>query len=131
MSDEKLYVFSRWFYAAAAYNLIWGITAVLASYQVFRWLGMSPFQPIEAFPCIGMMVGVCAYGYYLLARDPKRYSGLIWVGLAGKTFGPVGFILAAIQGRLPWAFGFTILANDLIWWPSFWTFALRYARKPI
>lgn len=131
MPDHVPLIYSRWFYAAALYNLIWGAAAVLAPYPIFHLMGIRPFQPIEAFQCIGMMVGVYAYGYYLLARDPERYSGFIWVGLAGKTFGPIGFLLAAFQGALPWAFGITILFNDLIWWPTFWTFALRYARKPI
>ena len=131
MPDKPPSIYSRWFYAAALYNLVWGVSAVLAPYSIFHLLRIQPFQPIEAFQCIGMMVGVYAYGYYLLARAPERYSGLIWIGLAGKTFGPIGFVFAALQGALPWGFGVTILFNDLIWWPSFWTFALRYARSPI
>lgn len=131
MPKDPLLPFKRWFLAAAAYNLIWGAAAVLAPYQFFRLLNVPPFQPIEAFQCIGMMVGVYAYGYYLLGKDPERYSGLVWVGLAGKTFGPIGFIFAAAQGKLPWAFGFTCLFNDVMWWPPFWAFALKYGRKPL
>lgn len=80
---------------------------------------------------IGMMVGVYAYAYYLLARDPIRYQGVVWVGLAGKMFGPLGFLVSAIRGDLPWHFGLVVLTNDLIWWPSFWAFALKYARRPL
>ena len=75
-----------------------------------------------------MLVGVYAIGYYLLARDPLRYAGLIWVALAGKTLGPVGFVYYAIAGILPWKFGWTCVLNDIIWWPVFWSFALRYGR---
>ena len=77
---------------------------------------------------IGMLVGVYAIAYYLLAREPLRYAGLIWVALAGKTLGPVGFAYHAIAGTLPWTFGWTCVLNDLIWWPVFWSFALRYAK---
>lgn len=123
--------YRRWFYAAALYNLVWGLAAIVAPYQLFSLLQMPPFEPIEAFQCIGMMVGVYAYGYYLLARAPERYCGLIWVGIAGKTLGPIGFIWAAMTGHLPWSFGFVVMFNDLLWWPSFWAFALRYARRPL
>ena len=51
---------------------------------------------------------------------------LIWVALAGKTLGPVGFVDDAIAGVLPWKFGWTCGLNDIIWWPVFWSFALRY-----
>jgi hypothetical protein len=76
-----------------------------------------------------MMVGVYAYGYYLLAREPKRYCGLIWIALAGKTFGPLGFVYSASSGALPWSFGWICVFNDVIWWPVFWPFALKHARE--
>ncbi len=79
---------------------------------------------------IGMMVGVYAYGYYLLAREPERYSGLIWIALAGKTFGPLGFAYSVSTGALPWSFGWICVFNDLIWWPVFWRFAIKHARRP-
>jgi hypothetical protein len=86
--------------------------------------GALPFVQV-----IGMMVGVYAYGYYLLAREPKRYCGLIWIALAGKTFGPLGFLDSAATGALPWSFGWICLFNDVIWWPVFWRFALTHARE--
>jgi hypothetical protein len=45
--------------------------------------------------------------------------------------GPIGFLIAAVQDQLPWRFGYTILTNDVIWWPAFWMFALKYAVKPM
>jgi hypothetical protein len=41
------------------------------------------------------------------------------VGLLGKIFGPIGFVDAAMRGRLPWSMGVTILTNDLLWWIPF------------
>ena len=78
-----------------------------------------------------MIVGVYAYAYYLLARDPVRYCGLVWVGLAGKMFGPVGFVFAALKGDLPWSFGLINLTNDVIWLPAFVLFVWKHARKPL
>lgn len=75
------------------------------------------------------MVGVYAYGYYLLAREPQRYYGLIWIALAGKTLGPLGFVYSAATSALPWSFGWVCVFNDLIWWPVFWRFALKYRRE--
>jgi len=120
--------FRGWFYAAAIYNLVWGVVMVLAPNLLFDLLGMARPNYPAIWQSVGMMVGVYALGYWLLAKDPKRYAALIWIGLLGKTFGPIGFLVAALQGTLPWKFGFVCLTNDLIWWPVFWAFALRHAR---
>jgi hypothetical protein len=120
-----------WFYAAAAYNLLWGAAVVLLPAAFMRLAGLPASS--DAIPFVrvmGMMVGVYAYGYYLLARAPRRYAGFIWIGLAGKTLGPLGFVSAATTGALPWTFGWVCVFNDLIWWPVFWSFALRHGRSP-
>jgi len=116
-----------WFWAAIVYNVTWGISVVLYP----RWLLWSADLGEASAPlaqAVGMMVAVYAYGYYLLARDPQRFAPFIWVALAGKTFGVVGFLSCVFSGGLPWRFGVNTLMNDLIWFPAFWAFALRYAR---
>ena len=126
MRDE-LRLYRRWFYAAAAYNALWGSVVVLFPGPMLRIAGVdAAAAPIVQV--IGMMVGVYAYGYYLLAREPKRYSGFIWIALAGKTLGPIGFLYSAAAGALPWSFGWVCFFNDIIWWPVFWRFALEHAR---
>jgi hypothetical protein len=84
---------------------------------------MVPF--VQVF---GMMVGVYAIGYYLLGRDPRRYCGFIWIALAGMSLGPLGFIYYACTGVLPWAFCWSCVFNDLIWWPAFGLFLRDAAR---
>lgn len=125
-------IYRRWFYAAALYNAVWGVLVVLLPRPFLdaAGLGASGAEPLAQV--IGMMVGVYAYGYYLLARDPVRYARLIWIGLAGKTFGPLGFLYSLATGTLPWQFAWVLLFNDVIWWPVFWSFALRHAssREP-
>ena len=130
MNDE-FRVYRRWFYAAAIYNAVWGIAVVMFPGTLLHLAGMSAPDALPLVQVVGMMVGVYAYGYYLLARQPKRYSGLVWIGLAGKTFGPVGFLYSAMTGTLPWTFGWVCLFNDVIWWPVFWRFALTHATEPV
>ena len=92
MTDELRH-YRRWFYAAAIYNAVWGTAVVLFPGTLLQIAGMNTTGALPLVQVIGMMVGVYAYGYYLLARDPKRYCGLIWIALAGKTFGPAGIPL--------------------------------------
>lgn len=121
--------FRVWFLAAAVYNLVWGGLVSLFPLAPFRLLGMAPPNYPALFACIGMMVLAYAPGYYLLWRDPVRYAAFAWIGLLGKTLGPLGFLISAVRGDLPWGFGWILVTNDLIWWPAFWAFALRYARR--
>ena len=128
MSDEIRH-YRRWFYAAAIYNVAWGSGVVLFPGTLLRMTGMNATGALPLVQVMGMMVGVYAYGYYLLAREPQRYYGLIWIALAGKTLGPLGFVYSAWTGALPWRFGWVCAFNDLLWWPVFWRFALRYRRE--
>jgi hypothetical protein len=130
MTDE-FRVYRRWFFAAAIYNLVWGTLVVLFPVSLLRMADVRASAASPLVQVIGMMVGVYAYGYYLLAKEPKRYAGLVWIGLAGKTLGPAGFLYSAATGTLPWTFGWVCLFNDVIWWPVFWSFALRHARHPL
>ncbi|MGV3617397.1 MAG: alkyl hydroperoxide reductase [Fimbriimonas sp.] len=128
---DPLTGYRRWFMAAAVYNAFWGIVVSAIPATFVRLGGLEPGTSTVLVQVIGMMVGVYAYAYYLLAKDPLRYQGVVWVGLAGKMFGPLGFLVSAIRGDLPWQFGLVVLTNDLIWWPAFWGFALKYARRPL
>lgn len=120
-----------WFFAAAGYNLAWAIIVAIAPYWCLDLLGVAPLVSVPFLQALGMMVGVYGYGYLLMARDPVRYSGFIWIGLAGKLFGITGFLFYASRGVLPWSLGATILPNDVIWIPVFVSFALKYGRKPV
>ena len=70
-----------------------------------------------------MMVLCYAPGYWLASRRPL--PELVAVGLLGKVLGPAGFAYAYATGALPLAFGLVVLANDVVWWPSF----VRYLRE--
>ncbi len=119
-----------WFYAAALYNLAWGALAILFPQVFFRLAGLAPPLAIaNAFwQCIGMFVLVYAPAYWWAARRPDRHPHLIAIALLGKALGPLGFAWAASSGALPLAFGWTILTNDLLWWPAFGLYLRDAAR---
>lgn len=108
-----------WLGLAGIYNLTWGMAAVLWPNVLFRWAGIDPPNYPELWQCIGMIVGVYGIGYAIAATDPVRHWPIVLVGLLGKVFGPIGFLQAAVAGKLPWRFGTTLLFNDLMWWIPF------------
>lgn len=110
---------SRWLWAAGIYNLFWGVVVVAFPHWFFDAAGMERMNYPEIWQCVGMIVGVYGIGYIIAAGDPRRHWPIVLVGLLGKIFGPIGFLVAMIQGTFPPAFGLTILTNDLIWWVPF------------
>jgi hypothetical protein len=111
---------------AGLYNLVWGALAVLFPVATLRCLGIIDLNYPELWQCIGMIVGVYGLGYWIAAYDPAGHWPIVLVGLLGKVFGPIGFLFAVMDGRLPWTFGLVNFTNDLIWWVPF-TAALYYA----
>src|SRR5438876_600609 len=117
-----------WFYAAAAYNLAWGLVVIVWPVSFFRLIGMPLANEIASWQALGMMVLVYAPAYWWVARDPMRHRHLVVIALLGKLLGPLGFLWALHGHTLPLLFGLTILTNDCLWWPAFTTFLIRAAR---
>ena len=105
--------------AAGVYNVLWGAWAVLFPGAIFNWLEMPQPNYPQFWQCIGMIVGVYGIGYAIAAFAPLRHWPIVLVGLAGKVFGPLGFLDAAMRGDLPWRCGWLLVTNDLIWWVPF------------
>ena len=116
---------SRVLWAAAIYNLAWGAWVVLRPHDLFVWTGAELPRYPSIWQCVGMIVGVYGIGYAIAASNPVRHWPITLVGLLGKIFGPVGFVWMLLTtsgdeaGRLPIAWGWTIVTNDLIWWVPF------------
>lgn len=137
MTSHKMEV-PRWMnrvlWAAAIYNLAWGAWVVLRPLDIFVWTGATLPRYPSIWQCVGMIVGVYGIGYALAARDPVRHWPITLVGLLGKLFGPMGFVWMLLttrpedEGRLPLAWGWTLVTNDLIWWIPF-TAILYHAAK--
>ncbi len=106
-------------WAAAVYNIAWGAFVVLFPLQPFQWAGLPAPNYPELWQCIGMIVGVYGVAYAAAAGHPYRHWPVVFAGLLGKILGPIGFINAAMHGRLPWKAGWVCVANDLIWWIPF------------
>lgn len=105
---------------AGIYNIVWGCFAIFAPLAIFRIVVADPLPAYpELWQCIGMIVGVYGVGYAIAARHPFVHWPIVLVGLLGKIFGPIGFLMAVSSGRFPAAFGWTILTNDVIWWIPF------------
>ncbi len=122
----------RWsFWIAAAYNVLWGTTVILLPAWTLSLVGIeTDAVGLLLWQCIGMFVGVFAVGYHALARQPERYAPFLWIALIGKICGPIGFVYGAFYlGVLPRSLGWTILTNDLIWWPIWIPFAVETLRR--
>jgi hypothetical protein len=117
-----------WFYAAAAYNLAWGLMVVVWPLGFFRIIRMPAPTEVAIWQALGMMVLVYAPAYWWVARDPVAHRHLVVVALLGKILGPLGFLLALNAHTLPLVFGLTILTNDCLWWPAFTAFLVAAAR---
>jgi small multidrug resistance pump len=126
--EARLTRYRPWLAAAAVYNLLWGLATIVFPTWLFRVVGMEPPGNPALWQVVGMFVLVFAPGYWWASRDPVRHRHLVLIGLLGKTLGPLGFAWSAATGQLPLAFGATILANDLVWWPSFALFVRDAAR---
>lgn len=122
--------YQNWFLVAAIYNVLWGGWVVLFPNAFFDLVGMVRPNYAAIWQAVGMMVMVYGPANYLISRQPERYAGLAWIGLAGKAFGPIGFIFGVATHQLPVVFGINNLTNDVIWLPVFTMFCLRYGRRP-
>ena len=102
---------------AGVYNLLWGAWVVLFPSVSLRICGypQTPVYP-QLWQCIGMIVGVYGIGYWIAARDAYRHWPIVFVGLLGKIFGPIGLLQNVMAGDLPLSAGRIIIFNDLIWW---------------
>ena len=100
---------------AGVYNLAFGAWAIFFPRLAFEWAGIPVPNYLELWQCIGMIVGVYGLGYWIAASNPLQHWPIVLVGLLGKIFGPIGFLKAALEGKLPWNFGWINVLNDLVW----------------
>lgn len=127
--SERLLPAPRWMSivlrTAGWYNLAWGIFIVLFPLAPFRWADLPEPNYPEIWQGVGMTVGSLGLGYLIAARDPLRHWPIVLIGLLTKLFGPIGFIIAAANGRFPWIAGLTSIVNDVVWWVPFWLILRR------
>ena len=106
-------------WAAAAYNVIWGIMAILLPLVPFQQAGMFPPSYPELWQWIGMFVGVYGIAYAVASVDPYRHWLIVLTGLIGNILAPIGFLNSANHGRVPWKAAWVLVGSNLIWWIPF------------
>lgn len=116
-------------FVAGIYNIIWGTWVVLFPSQAFLLTGADLPKYLELWQCIGMIVAVYGFGYIIAASSPLKHWPITLVGLLGKIFGPIGFIVAISNNVFPLKFGINIIFNDLIWWIPFFLILVRAYKK--
>jgi small multidrug resistance pump len=110
---------SPWLRAAALYNAAWGLAVLISPASIVFPLRHLPSPDLVAWRAVGMMVLVYAPMYWWASSNLGRARPIVAVGLLGKALGVAGFLSLAVIGVMPWAFGWTIVTNDLIWIPPF------------
>lgn len=128
-SDERLARYRPWFYGAALYNFAWGTINIFFPRLYFHVVGIDAPNFVAIWQVVGMFVLVYAPAYLWAARRPARHRHLVLIGLLGKILGPIGFAWSMANDDLPRAFGWTIITNDLIWWPAFSLYLRDVARS--
>jgi hypothetical protein len=100
---------------AALSSIAWGLVSIADPALVFRWWQMPQPSYPEFLQCIGMICVVFGVGFAAAAFDPLRHWPIVLAGFLMKVAGPIGFAWSAARGRLPWRYGWTMVATDLVW----------------
>ena len=104
---------------AAFYNILWGAWVVLFPQHFFQLTGMEQLNHPMIWQGMGMVIGVYGLGYWWASFAPLVHWPIVAVGLLGKLFGPLGYVINLFTGAAPAEFGYTLITNDLIWWVPF------------
>ena len=92
--------YQRMFYGAAIFNWFAAATAIAKAIAPSVISMDSPFDTFSG-ELFGLLVAVFGYGYFLVARDPARNEGIVWMGIVGKVLIFVLFLGHAIAGTFP------------------------------
>jgi len=114
---------------AAVYNLLWGAWVVLFPSQFFILTGMEVPNQLLIWQGMGMVIGVYGLGYWWASYAPIRHWPIVAVGFLGKIFGPLGFAMNYLQGKVPFSFFYTLITNDFLWWVPFFLILLAAHRQ--
>jgi hypothetical protein len=104
--------------AAAAYNAIWGVVAVVAPRTLARLLGFDGRGETIGWRATGVMVLAYAPAYIWAARHPEAARPIIATALFGKSLGAAGWLAGWLTGRFRTRTAVLTLLNDAIWLPS-------------
>lgn len=104
---------------AAALDVLVGVLAIVAPAAPFSWAGAeAPGYP-ALVQGLGLFLVAGGFGLLLAAKHPFRLAPLVRASLLAKVLVPLGFVLAASTGQLPWGMGVLALAFGPVWWVPF------------
>jgi len=116
---NRIKIYKRVFLVATFYNILWGIWVIFYPNMLIEWLGMAPLNHPYIMSCVGMLVAVYGYGYWVLYNNPMKYPQLVVIGLIGKCCGIIGMTFHILIGNVPEKTFIMIVTNDLVWLPFF------------
>jgi hypothetical protein len=96
---------------------------------LFDFFHLPPLNYPFVMSGLGMCIGLYGYGYWVVARDLGRYPQLVFIGLLGKTLGPIGWFWTVVHTGLPLRTMWTNVFNDFIWLPFFIAYFVWYRRN--
>lgn len=113
---------------AALYNAGFGLWAGFWPRSFFDVFGLAQPNYPAIWRCLGIVVGVYGllYAYGAIRLDLAR--PYVAIGLLGKIFGPIGWVVTVSSGEWPVRTLSLIVFNDLIWWLPFTLFLLEGTR---
>jgi hypothetical protein len=121
-------VLQRAFQIAAVYNVAWGATVAMFPNLFFQLFRIEAINYPFIMSGLGMCIGLYGYGYWVVARDLRKYPQLVMIGFLGKTIGPIGWLWTVINTSLPLRTMWTNVFNDFIWLPFFIAYFFWYRR---
>jgi hypothetical protein len=92
---------SALFSLAALVNLAVGIGMAVTPAEVAAQLGVDGRGGPYAITMIGMMIAIFGVGYAIVARDPARNRGIVWLGVIGKLGAAVLAAALYAQALIP------------------------------
>ncbi|MCH8274793.1 MAG: hypothetical protein IH851_08385 [Armatimonadetes bacterium] len=125
MGEYRARLYKTVFGLAAAYNVAFGMWAVLWPGSFFDLFRMEPPKYEAIWQCLGMVVGLYGLLYAYGASRLDRAQPIVAIGFAGKVLGPIGWVLVVSSCEWPWRTYALVLFNDIIWWLPFGIFLLE------
>jgi len=117
--------FWRFFFAVAGlFNLLGGAIGLLDVGAGFERQGLPPPVYPFAFQILLGAVMILGIGYLMVAWNPARHRGIVWIGLLTKLDGFAFTTWAIWDGQLPRSAWWQPVVNDLVWAIGFAAFLI-------
>ncbi len=112
------------FWIAAAFNVVAGLPMLLAPADTLAKLVQPVPESLLTAQLAAWLIVVFGLGYAMVARDPQRHRGIVWMGVVGKA--PIALLVWLNGGAAALATPTFLLAlGDLVFVALFLAFLLR------